>query len=325
MESLWPRIERVLPSVSKPARYIGGEQGAQSPEHGAGQVAWLLVYPDTYEIGLPNQGLQILYEILNARPDALAERAYAPWVDMEAAMRHEGIPLFSVEGHLPAGAFDVLAFNLSAELVYTNVVNLVDLAGVPLHATARGPGDVVVVAGGHCAFNPEPLADFVDAFVLGDGEEAVGEVNEMLVDWLATPVDKHDRATLRRALARVEGVYVPALYVPHYDQGRLVETEPLDDAVPTTVTKRTVADLAEWPYPSASLGAPDRSGARPLERRGVPRLHPGVPLLPGRHDHPSGTRAPRGAGPRHGPAWSPMERIRRGDAHLAVLGGLLGH
>ena len=253
MESLWPRIERVLPSVSKPARYIGGEQGAQSPEHGAGQVAWLLVYPDTYEIGLPNQGLQILYEILNARPDALAERAYAPWVDMEAAMRREGIPLFSVEGHLPAGAFDVLAFNLSAELVYTNVVNLVDLAGVPLHATARGPGDVVVVAGGHCAFNPEPLADFVDAFVLGDGEEAVGEVNEMLVDWLATPVDKRDRATLRRALARVEGVYVPALYVPHYDQGRLVETEPLDDAVPTTVTKRTVADLAEWPYPSHPL------------------------------------------------------------------------
>ncbi len=137
MESLWPQIERLLLGVSKPARYIGGEQGAQYPEHGPGKVAWLLLYPDTYEIGLPNQGLQILYEILNERPDAVAERAYAPWVDMEAAMRAAGVPLFSVEQHLPARDFDVMAFNLSAELVYTNVVNLIDLAEVPLHAAER--------------------------------------------------------------------------------------------------------------------------------------------------------------------------------------------
>ncbi len=173
MDTLWPTIERLLPSVSKPARYIGGEQGALYPEHGPGKVAWLLLYPDTYEIGLPNQGLQILYEILNERPDAVAERAYAPWVDMEAAMRAAGVPLFSVEQHLPAAAFDVLAFNLSAELVYTNVLNLIDLAGLPLHAADRGGDDALVVAGGHCAYNPEPLADFVDAFVLGDGEEVV--------------------------------------------------------------------------------------------------------------------------------------------------------
>ena len=143
-------------------------------------MAWLLLYPDTYEIGLPNQGLQILYEILNERPDAVAERAYAPWVDMEAAMRAAGVPLFSVEQHLPAPAFDVLAFNLSAELVYTNVLNLIDLAGLPLHAADRGGDDALVVAGGHCAYNPEPLADFVDAFVLGDGEEVVGEINEVV-------------------------------------------------------------------------------------------------------------------------------------------------
>ena len=150
METIWPQIERLLPGVSKPARYIGGEQGAQYPQHASGTVAWLLLYPDTYEIGLPNQGLQILYEILNERPDALAERAYAPWVDMEAAMRAAGVPLFSVENHLPAGAFDVLAFNLSAELVYTNVLNLIDLAGVALHGCDRGGGDALVVAGGHC-------------------------------------------------------------------------------------------------------------------------------------------------------------------------------
>jgi hypothetical protein len=185
MQSLWAQIERLLPGVSKPARYIGGEQGALCPEHGPGRVAWLLLYPDTYEIGLPNQGLQILYEILNERPDAVAERAYAPWVDMEAAMRAAGVPLFSVEQHLPAAAFDVLAFNLAAELVYTNVLNLIDLAGVPLRTRDRGPADALVLAGGHCAFNPEPLADFVDAFVLGDGEEVVGEINEVVAAWLA--------------------------------------------------------------------------------------------------------------------------------------------
>ena len=134
MTSLWPRIEPLLAQVEKPARYIGGELGSQQPEHGPGRVAWLLIYPDTYEIGLPNQGLQILYEILNERPDAVAERAYAPWTDMEAAMRAAGVPLFSLEGNLAAGDFDVLAFNLSAELTYTNLLNLVDLSGVPVRS-----------------------------------------------------------------------------------------------------------------------------------------------------------------------------------------------
>jgi radical SAM family uncharacterized protein len=254
METLWPRIERLLPAVSKPARYIGGEQGAIYPEHGPGKVAWLLIYPDTYEIGLPNQGLQILYEILNERPDAVAERAYAPWVDMEAAMRQAGVPLFSVEQHLPAAAFDVLAFNLSAELVYTNVLNLVDLAGLPLHTADRDGGDALVVAGGHCAFNPEPLADFVDAFVLGDGEEAVGEVNEVLATWLGEAASgERDRDALLRSLAHVEGVYLPALYTPLYAEGRLVSTRPVGAGVPAEVTKRTVSDLADWPYPARPL------------------------------------------------------------------------
>ena len=223
------------------------------PEHGPDRVAWLLLYPDTYEIGLPNQGLQILYELLNERPDAVAERAYAPWVDMEAAMRSAGVPLFSVENHLPARAFDVLAFNLSAELVYTNVLNLIDLAGVPLHAAERGPADPLVVAGGHCAYNPEPLADFVDAFVLGDGEEVVGEMTDVLAPWLARPLDERDRRDVLVALAGVDGVYVPSLYRPRYDGGRLVATEPLVPGVPERVEKRTIADLADWPYPKQQL------------------------------------------------------------------------
>src|SRR5688572_25772130 len=137
MSSLWPRVEPLLAKVQKPARYIGCEDGSQVPEHGPGKVAWLLVYPDAYEVGLPNQGLQILYEIVNERTDGVAERAYAPWTDMEAQQRSHGVPLFSVDTHRPAADFDVIAFNLSAELVYTNVLNCVDLAGVPVRSAER--------------------------------------------------------------------------------------------------------------------------------------------------------------------------------------------
>ena len=276
MESLWPRVEPLLSQVTKPARYIGGELGAQLPEHGPGSVSWLLVYPDAYEVGLPNQGLQILYEILNERGDAVAERAYAPWVDMEAAMRAAGIPLFSLENHLPARAFDVLAFNLSAELVYTNVLNLIDLSEVPLHSADRTADDPIVVAGGHCAFNPEPLADFVDCFVLGDGEEAIGEINEVLAASKAAPpagraagadqAGPDSREAQLRALARLPGVYVPRCYEVGYGPGaapagdgpfrappRLVATTPRYAETPARVEKRTIADLGRWPYPKQQL------------------------------------------------------------------------
>src|SRR5690348_8137872 len=183
MSSLWPRIEPLLARVEKPARYIGMERGSLQPAHRPGIVSWLLCYPDTYEIGLPNQGLQILYEILNERDDAAAERAYAPWVDLEAELRARGLPLFSVDTHRAAGSFDVLAFNLSAELVYTNLLNLVDLAGVPVRGVDRNASHPIVLAGGHCTYNPEPLADYVDAFVIGDGEEAVGEITDVIGEW----------------------------------------------------------------------------------------------------------------------------------------------
>ncbi len=180
MSSLWPRIEPLLARVEKPGRYIGMEGGRRTPQHGPGRVAWLLVYPDTYEIGLPNQGLQILYEILDERPDSVAERGYAPWTDLAAEMRAAGVPFFSVDGHRPARDFDVVAFNLSAELVYTNVLECLDLGGIPVRAADRDPADPLVVAGGHCTFNPEPMAHFVDAFVIGDGEEVVGEMTEVI-------------------------------------------------------------------------------------------------------------------------------------------------
>jgi radical SAM family uncharacterized protein len=251
MSTLWPRIEPLLARVEKPARYIGMERGSLRPEHRTHQVSWLLVYPDTYEVGLPNQGLQILYEILNERDDAVAERSYAPWADLDGELRRAGVPLFSVDTHRAADDFDVLAFGLAAELVYTNVLNCLDLAGVPIRAEERRPEQPLVIAGGHCAFNPEPMADFVDAFVIGDGEEAVGEVTEVIGAW-----KRGGRATregVLRELATVPGVYVPSMYEVDYDGRFVAAVRPRYSDVPQRVEKRTVSDLAEWPYPKSQL------------------------------------------------------------------------
>ncbi len=253
MTSLWPQIEPILAHVQKPARYIGCEDGAVGAGSLAGRVGWLLIYPDAYEIGLPNQGLQILYELINERPDARAERSYAPWTDMEAQLRRRGLPLFSVDSHLPAGDFDILAFNLSAELVYTNLLNCVDLAGVPVRAADRGPEHPLVAAGGHCTFNPEPLADFVDFFVIGDGEEVVGEITGAVHAWKSGGRTAGSRQRLLRDLARLPGVYVPSCYDVTYDGPRLVEVTPRYPDVPARVEKRTIADLAAWPYPKQQL------------------------------------------------------------------------
>jgi radical SAM family uncharacterized protein len=251
MSNLWPAVEPLLARVEKPARYIGMERGSVRPEHRPESVAWLLIYPDTYEIGLPNQGLQILYEILNERDDAVAERSYAPWIDMEAEMRAASVPLFSVDAHRDGGRFDVLAFNVSAELVSTNLLNCLDLANVPVRGEDRGAEHPIVVAGGHCTFNPEPLADFVDAFVIGDGEEPVGEINEVIGRWKRA--GRASREGLLHELATVPGVYVPSMYDVTYHGAFIAEVRPRFNDVPASVDKRTVADLAEWPYPKQQL------------------------------------------------------------------------
>ncbi len=253
MTSVWPRLEHLLPQVQKPARYIGCEDGAQAPDHGPGPVSWLLTYPDTYEVGLPNQGLQILYEILNERPDAAAERSYAPWSDLEALMRRDRVPLFSVDNHLAATDFDVIAFNLSAELVYTNVLNCIDLSGIAVRSLDRKDSDPLVAIGGHCAYNPEPLADFVDFVVLGDGEEVVGEITTVLAEWKRGGRGPGTREGVLRTLAGISGVYVPSMYEVSYDGPRIAEVAPRFADVPEQVEKRTVADLADWPYPKSQL------------------------------------------------------------------------
>ena len=250
---IWTELEPHLADVEKPARYIGLELGAQTPEHAPHKVSWLLTYPDTYEVGLPNQGLQILYEILNERDDAVAERSYAPWTDLEAVLRRERIPLFSVDTHRAAGDFDVLAFNLSAELTFTNLLNCVDLAGVPVRARDRRPEHPLVAAGGHCTYNPEPIADFLDFVVLGDGEEAVGDITEVLREWKAQGRSEGSREQVLRELSHVDGVYVPSMYEVDYDGPVIKEIRPRYPDVPAQVEKRTIADLGQWPYPRNQL------------------------------------------------------------------------
>ena len=254
MSSLWDELEQFLDDVEKPARYIGGEDGAIDPEHSPEKASWLLIYPDTYEIGLPNQGLQILYEILNERDDSVAERSYAPWVDMSREMRKRKIPLFSVDTHRAAGEFDILAFNLSAELVYTNLLECLDLSDVPLYSKDRNAEHPIVIAGGHCTYNPEPFADFIDIAVLGDGEEVVGEISEIFSHWKSKSGKELDRSGLLRELAGLAGVYVPSLYETTFSKGRLVSILPkVEKNITNVIEKRTISDLEAWPYPKNQL------------------------------------------------------------------------
>src|SRR3954454_17887217 len=183
VESVFARLEPLLPSVQKPIQYVGGELHATSKDWDSCDVRWALMYPDASEVGLPNQGVQILYEVLNERAGTLAERTYSVWPDMEAVLRNNGIPQFTVDGHRPVGAFDLFGISFSTELGYTNMLTALDLAGIPLHATDRTDEHPVVLAGGHAAFNPEPVADFLDAAVLGDGEEIVLAISDVVREW----------------------------------------------------------------------------------------------------------------------------------------------
>ena len=251
MSSIWPQLEGLLDDVQKPARYIGCEDGAITPQYHADKVSWLLTYPDTYEVGLPNQGLQILYEIINERPDSVAERAYAPWTDMASVLRSNKLSFFSVDTHRPAQEFDVLGFNLSAELVYTNLLECLDLANVPIHTERRAAEDPLVIVGGHCTYNPEPIADFIDAAVLGDGEEVVSDITEVIGRWKNS--GRSSRESVLRELATIPGVYVPYAYTPVYEKEDLIRMSPRFPETPEVVEKRTVSDLADWPYPKNQL------------------------------------------------------------------------
>ena len=240
--------ERILKKVEKPARYTGGEWGQTVKDKNAVDVRFAFCFPDTYEIGMSNLGVRILYHVLNSREDTWAERAYAPWVDMEACMREENIPLWAHESGDPLKEFDILGFSIQYELCYTNVLNMLDLAGIPLLSAERDESYPIIMAGGPCTYNAEPIADYFDLCMIGEGEEVIDE--------LVTLYKEHKKRGFKKAdylhdAAKIEGVYVPSLYEPSYhEDGTLAKVTPLYDDIPTVIRKRIVKDLDKSPFPT---------------------------------------------------------------------------
>jgi radical SAM family uncharacterized protein len=235
------RIERILPTVQKPGRYTGGELNeiVKNWEDISSKVA--LVFPDIYDLGMSNLGLAILYDLINQRPDALAERAFSPWSDMEAALRSAKIPLYSLETKHALSDFDIIGFSLPYETLYTNTLNALDLAGIPLFSAERTREHPLIIAGGHATFNPEPVHAYIDAFVIGEGEEAIQDIISMHQQWRESGTP---RAELLHALAHIWGVYVPSLYDAHYHaDGTFSHMEKLQDVAALPVSKRIVAQL----------------------------------------------------------------------------------
>jgi radical SAM family uncharacterized protein len=244
-EQIQSKLERILLKVTKPGRYVGGEFNITVKDWENVQTRVAMVFPDIYDIGISNLGLKILYDQVNQREDALAERAYAPWTDMEEKMREQGIPLYSLESFHSLGAFDIIAFSLPYETLYTNTLNILDLSGIPVHASQRTEEHPLIIAGGHSAMNPEPMHAFIDAFAIGDGEDVIHDIIDALQKNKAA---KATRVEMLGALAKIPGVYVPCFYETTYlDDGTVEAVTPTTSEAPPVITKRMVAKLPPSP------------------------------------------------------------------------------
>ena len=244
-------IDRLLPDVEKPVRYLGGEYGSVVKDVEPGMVRYAFLFPDVYEVGMSHLGMKILYDAINHRPDAWCERVFSPWPDMLGAMKAAGVPLFSLESRTPVNQFDLLGITLQYEMSYTNILAALDLAGVPLKSRDRTDGPFVI-AGGPCAFNPEPLSDFVDLFVLGDGEQATGDTIDCYIKWRASGLPREEYLKM---VTRIPGVYVPSLYdVTYHDDGRIKSVSPKPGSLaPEVVKKAVVTDLDAAVYPETLI------------------------------------------------------------------------
>lgn len=241
----------ILQSVEKPARYTGGELNSVIKDPEKVDIHFAFCFPDVYEVGMSHLGMRILYGLLNERDDTYCERVFAPWTDMEAKMRENKIPLFSLETRSPVSGFDIVGFTLQYEMSYTNILNMLDLAGIPLKSSDRQEGMPFVCAGGPCAYNPEPLADFVDFFMLGEGEEIINEVMDVYRQWKKDGAPRED---FLGRIVKIEGIYVPAFYEPEYnDDGTLKAVRPLDDSYPARIRKRIIKDLDSVYFPEKAI------------------------------------------------------------------------
>ena len=252
------RLERVLLTVQKPGRYVGGEYNAIHKDWDAIQTKVAFLFPDIYDLGVSNVGLKILYDQINQRDDALAERAYLPWLDFEEVMRENEIPLYALESRHPLVDFDIIGITIPYETLYTNTLNALDLSGIPLKTADRGPEHPLIIAGGHTCTNPEPMHLFIDAYVVGEGEEVIHDIVNTVASWKVGKLEGQTfepsniqtlkRSELFRALAQIPGVYVPSLYEAHYmDDDTIAEVIPLVEEAPARVLKRIVAKLPPPP------------------------------------------------------------------------------
>lgn len=246
MTSVWSQLEPLLYRVNSPSQYIGCELNSIVKDHRTVDVTLCLAFPDTYKIGMSYLGFQILYGTVNERSDALCERTFAPWVDMEKEMRKAGVPLFSLETHTPLSEFDVIGFSLQHEMGYTNVLNMLDLGGIPVRSRDRRDDDPLIVAGGPTATEPEPLAEFVDLFVIGEGEDFIHQLLDLVKELRGMP----RRQRLAEIVKRLDGVYAPALYdVRYHLDGTIAAIAPNEPGVPERVKKVTTRTLDEAFYP----------------------------------------------------------------------------
>lgn len=247
-------LSELLLTVQKPARYIGGEWNAVKKEWTDDKVKVLLAFPEVYEVGMSFLGLKILYGILNKRGDCLAERVFSPWPDFEEALRKNNISIFSLESRRPIKEFDIIGFSLAYELNYTNVLNLLDLGSIPVKSSERSDKEPLIIAGGPACFNPEPMAEFVDAFVIGDGEEAIAEIVEVYKKFVNRESCIVDRKKLLRELAQIQGVYVPSLYEVRYNNDKTIKSFlPKEKNVPEKIRKRVVRYLDNSFYPADQI------------------------------------------------------------------------
>ena len=241
-------IEKLLAKVQKPGRYVGGEQNSVVKDKEKVKTRFAFCFPDTYEIGMSHLGMKILYGLFNQREDIWCERVFAPWLDMEALMRENGLRLYGLESGDPLCDFDFVGFTLQYELSFTNVLNMLELGGVPVRNDQRGEDDPIVVAGGPCTCNPEPLADFIDIFFLGAGEEVDLEVIDL---YQKCKAEGKSRKEFLRLASHIEGVYVPSLYqVEYHEDGTIKAVTPLEGA-PATIRKRVILDLDKVYYPKS--------------------------------------------------------------------------
>ena len=239
--------DEILLSIEKPARYIGNEVNSIMKNKNEVDIRFAMCFPDVYEIGMSHLGIQILYDMFNRRDDVWCERVYSPWTDLDTIMRKEGIPLFALESQDPIREFDFLGITIQFEMCYTNILQILELSQIPLHSCDRAENDPIVIGGGPCVYNPEPLAEFFDLFYIGEGETVY---DELLDTYKKCRAEGSTRTEFLEQAARIEGIYVPSFYDAEYNEdGTLRSFIPNNICAPASVKKQVVMDVTDTVYP----------------------------------------------------------------------------